>query len=39
MINSIKVVIITQNLLKFISAIIYAAGIAVYAAVLKTTHL
>ena len=39
MINSVKVVIITQNLLKFISAIIYAASITAYVAVLKITQL
>ena len=35
----IKVVIITYNLLKFISIVIYAAGIAAYVAVLKIIYL
>jgi hypothetical protein len=39
MINSIKVVIITYNLLKFINTIIYAVSIMAYIVVLKITHL
>jgi hypothetical protein len=39
MINSIKVVIITYNLLKFINTKIYAVSIMAYIVVLKITHL